>query len=384
MNPRDRLLVALNHEEPDRIPIDIGQSAVTGITKIAYKNLLEYLKKGDRRITIHDIIQQLATIDEDILEEFGVDIRGYFMDDASDWELLINEDKNYSYFTDVWGIVWRMPKEGGLYYDLWKHPLMGDNLEDFKKFKWPNPTDSKRTENMIRKAKKTYEEGKYAVGLGMCGMTVGFLQEFQWLQGFIDAYTNLAGNPTFSNMLFDKFLELDLAFWEWFLPKAGKYFNVILLSDDVAGQNGLLISEKMIKKYLKPRYTKLFSTIHKLAPNIKINFHSCGAIYDIIPDLIEMGVDILNPLQLAAKGMDIKKIKKEFGKDLSFWGGGIDTQHTLPHGTPKQIKEEVKRNIEILAPGGGFVFNTVHNIQADVPPQNIMAMIEAVHEYGKY
>jgi uroporphyrinogen decarboxylase len=384
MNSRERLITALKHKEPDRVPIDIGQSAVTGITQKAYKNLLKYLGKDTDKIIIHDTIQQLATVDEDIAQKFGVDIRGYFFDNPTDWELIIKDEGNYTYFTDAWGVVWRMPKENGLYYDLWKHPLMGDSIEDLKKFKWPNPTDNKRIKNMVVKAKKTFEEGNYAVGLGQAGMTPGYLQEFQWLQGFNDSFINLAGNPAFTNASFDKLLELDLTFWEWFLPQAGKYLDVISQADDVAGQNGLLISKEMFQKYLKPRYKKLYNRIHKLAPDLKVNFHSCGAIFDIIPDLIEMGIDILNPVQLSARGMDIKKIKKEFGKDITLWGGGIDTQSTLPHGTLKQIREEVKRNLDILMPGGGYVFNTVHNIQSDVPPQNIIEMMETVLEFGKY
>lgn len=385
MNSRERLLTALSHKEPDRVPLDIGQTIVTGITKKAYQNLLHYLGLEGRNITICDITQQLAGVDEDILKQFGVDVRGFYPEAPSDWELAFTEDDAYSFFSDEWGIVRRTQKTGGLYYDLWKSPFAEVTEENFDQYKWPKPVDPKRINNLIKKAEVAGKEGEYAVAMGACPVLgASYLTQFQLLVGFVEAYVNLVGEPELSNKFFDKFLELDLAFWEWFLPQAGQYIDIILTGDDVAGQNGLLISQEMIQRYLKPRFKKLFATIHKLAPHIKIIFHSCGAVYDVIPDLIDIGVDVLNPVQLSAAGMDIKKLKKEFGRDLSFWGGGVDTQYTLPHGTPSQVEEEVKRNLEILMPGGGYVFNPVHNIQADVPPENIIAMVEAVHKYGKY
>jgi uroporphyrinogen decarboxylase len=163
----------------------------------------------------------------------------------------------------------------------------------------------------------------------------------------------------------------------------GDDVQVILYSDDVAVQKGMMISPRMYKRYLFPRRKKLYSAIKKIS-DAKILFHSCGAVRDIIPLFIEEGIDILNPLQISASDMDTAEIKRQFGKDISFWGGGVDTQGVFPHGTPQQVADQVKRQIDILAPGGGFVFNTVHCIQPDVPPENIKAMLDVLDEFGVY
>jgi len=175
-----------------------------------------------------------------------------------------------------------------------------------------------------------------------------------------------------------------MRYWEKALSLLGDLVDVVQEGDDYGGQQGLLISPRIWRDVFKPRLHQLFSHIKRCAPHVFIFFHSCGSIYEIIPDLIEVGVDILNPVQVAAANMDTKRLKREFGDCLTFWGGGVDTQKILPRGTPEQVREEVKRRIEDLAPGGGFVFATVHNIQADVPPENILAMWEAVQEFGRY
>lgn len=385
MNSRQRLVTALNHEEPDRVPLDLGQSSFTGIAAIAYKNLLDYLGKEKREIIVHDRKQQLAAMDQDVLEELGVDVRGVYFDPPDSWSFNLNDNTDYFFYTDHWHITWRMPKNNGLYYDLWKSPFEGMSLsEATDQFDWPVINDETRIHRLSDNAKRIKNENEYFITIGGCAMTVGYFQEFQWLQGIEQSYINLAADPVGSSKLLDKLEELELQFWEWVLPKIGENIDMIVMPDDFAGQNGLLISKKMFRKYFKPRYERLFSTIKRLSPHIMCFYHCCGSVTELLPDFIEMGADILNPLQLSAAGMDIAQIKKDFGKDLVFWGGGVDTQRTLPNGTPQEVKDEVKRNLDSLAPGGGYVFNPVHNIQADVPPQNIVAMLEALSEYGKY
>jgi len=385
MNSRERVKTSLNHKEPDRIPIDIGQSSFTGISAVAYKNLLKYLGKRDREIVIHDRKQQLAKMDEDILEYFGIDVRGIYFDPPANWSFNLHDDDDYTFYSDHWDITWRMPKEKGLYYDLWKSPLAGVNLsEEMKDFSWPKIDDESRIKNIVRSAKELHEQNEYFITVGGCAMTVGFFQEFQWLQGIQNAYLNLAMDPDGSRELLEKLEELEIQFWTWILPIIGEYIDMMVIPDDFAGQTGLLISKSMFEEFFKPRYTRLFSTIKKLAPHIKTFYHCCGAVTQLIPDIIEMGADILNPLQLSADGMNIAQIKKDFGKDICFWGGGVDTQFTLPNGTKQEIKDEVKRNMDILAPGGGYIFNTVHNIQGDVPPENIATMFETFAENAKY
>ena len=191
-------------------------------------------------------------------------------------------------------------------------------------------------------------------------------------------------NPSVAEFILDKVLEFKIIYWGKALQEVGDQIFVAAEADDIAGQSSFLISPEMYRKYLKPRHTHLFSYFKKIAPNVKIFFHSCGAVYNLIPDFIESGIDILNPIQVSAAGMDTNKLKKEFGKDIVFWGGGVDAQKILPRGTPQEVKNEVKRRINDLAPGGGFVFSPVYCIQRDVPPENIDAMIEALQNNWKY
>jgi uroporphyrinogen decarboxylase len=223
--------------------------------------------------------------------------------------------------------------------------------------------------------------GKLVVLNGPCA---GILEVYSWLRGYLRFYIDLAESPRTVEMFLDKLLEFKSAFWKRALAEFGDSVDVVNEADDMAGQNGLLLSPDTYRRLIKPRHARLFACIKKAAPHVKIFFHSCGAIRPLIPDLIEAGVDILNPVQLSAKGMNPFDLKREFGKDLVFWGGGVDTQGIFTTGSPQKIRDHVKENIEALAPGGGFVFATVHNTQANVPPQNFMAMWETLQEYGIY
>jgi uroporphyrinogen decarboxylase len=230
-------------------------------------------------------------------------------------------------------------------------------------------------------AKEIRAQDKVAI-LG--GFSAGPFEKYSWLRGFIDAFSDFAADHGLVNTLLDKIVELKVEYWERALAETGQYVDVVFEGDDVAGQDRLLISPAVYRELLKPRHKEIFQAIKKAAPQVKIHFHSCGAIRPLLPDLIEIGVDILNPVQISSKGMDPSELKREFGKDLVFWGGGVDTQNIFSKGTPEQVREDVKRNIAALAPGGGFVFNTVHNTQADVPPENFMAMWETLQEFGAY
>jgi uroporphyrinogen decarboxylase len=385
MNSRERVLTALDHKEPDRVPFDLGSTLVTGISHKTYRGLLPLLGLDPRReVRMLDVIQQLAIVDEDALQRLRVDVRGVLLRPSSTWRRVIQEDATSTFFADQWGIVWRMPKQNGMYYDMTFHPLPGDDPADLDRFPWPDPTDPARWQGLTEEAKALREAGEYAIILGSTGVTVGLLQTAQWLQGYVDSFTNLAGNPAFMHRLLDKLTELDMAFWEAFLPVVGPYLDIVLYADDFGVQDGLVMSLAMYRQYFRPRYRRIFERIKQLAPHMRIFFHTCGSAQDILPELIEVGVDIFNPVQVSASKMDTRQLKREFGADITFWGGGVDTQRVLPRGTPQQVKDEVRRRIEDLAPGGGFVFNTVHNIQRDVPPENVIAMCEALAEYGAY
>ncbi|RLE11667.1 uroporphyrinogen-III decarboxylase [Candidatus Aerophobetes bacterium] len=379
MTPQQRLLTALNHKEPDRIPYDLDGTNQSGIHYIAYRNLLSYLGIRKDEITICDPIQQLAHVHEDVLEKLKVDTRIIYPKDPSNWKLNIEEDKEGKYFIDQYGIKWTMHK-GGFYFDPTGHPLTEGSIEELNNHPFPDPSDKKRIEGLKEVARGFRERG---FPVNMMSMSGGFFEAPFWLRGFENFYCDLAGNPRYACSLMDKLLEIEMGYWDLVLSELGDYIDIALTANDLGGQDGPVISPSMYRKYIKPRQKKLNSFIKNKKSSIYIFFHCCGSIYDLLPDLIETGIDIINPVQVSAAKMNTKRLKKEFGDALTFWGG-IDTQEILPYGTPQEVKDEVKRRIDDLAPGGGFVLTSVHNIQADVPPENIMAMWETLQEYGKY
>jgi uroporphyrinogen decarboxylase len=378
----DRILTTLQHKEPDRVPFDMGSSFVTGITKTAYLNLAHYLGFEGEAPVFFDTVQQLSYPEEKMMKRLQIDTRGLVPDIVRknpDIEVLPDNGKA---FTDEWGIRWKMPN-GGFYFDVVESPLAGDITEkDVERFKWPDPTLPSLFDGLAEKAKKYYEDG-YAVMLESFGS--GIFEMSCRIRGYEQFYLDLAMNPLLACKIMDRFLELKLQFYKEAAQRVGQYIQFIREGDDIGSQQSLLISPKMYLDYIKPRHRELFKAQKEIFPQpFYTFFHSDGAIYSIIPDFIEIGIDILNPVQITDEGTTLTKLKKEFGKDLTFWGGGIDTQHILPNAGPEKVKEEVKKNIEALAPGGGFIFNTVHNIQNDVPPENIIAMYEALMEYGRY
>jgi len=382
MNSRERILTTLKHKEPDRIPFDLGSTKVTGITKNAYINLVNFLGEKANELEFFDVIQQLVVVKENILKRLKVDTRG-LMPNVVRKNPTIKNYPDFKLFTDEWGISWKMPKEKGFYFDLIKSPLSGDITEkDIDNFPWPDPTNPHLLDGLKEKVKEFYQNG-YAIILESFG--AGIFEMSCRIRGYEQFYSDLAINPNLACKLMDKFLELKIQFYKMASKELGNYIQFIREGDDIAGQKSLLISPKMYLKYIKPRHKELFNAQKKIFPEpFYTFFHSDGAIYELIPDFIEIGIDILNPVQISGEGINLEKIKKEFGKELTFWGGGIDTQQTLPKAKPEEVKKEVKQRIESLASGGGFIFNTIHNIQDDVPPENIMAMWKALQEWGHY
>ena len=379
---RERVLQTLNHQEPDRVPFDLGGCSQTGIQVNAYENLLAYLQL-DKPIQVIDMVQYLANIDEEVLTKFEVDTRG-LNPSMAEIKIEYDDDPNgYSYFTDRWGIRYKKPKVGGYYYDLVGHPLKGEiSTHDIDCFKFPDPAQLRGDMGKIFKA---WSERSNPPAIVLEATEGGMVEFGFWLRGFTNFYMDIAGDPKLACYLLDKILEFKQACWQAALNQAGPYVDVVWEADDMGLQNRTMFSPAMYRKYIKPRYQNLFSYIKSVAPkNAFLGLHTCGSVRDIIPDLIEIGVDILNPIQVSAAKMDTKELKREFGKELTFWGGGVNTQSILPQGTPDDVRDEVHRRIDDLAPGGGFVFAAVHNIQADVPAQNIIAMVEALRECGVY
>ena len=381
MNSRERLLMALNHKEADRIPFDIGGTCITGISKTAYVNLLNYLGMPEEKVELFDIVQQLAVPSEAFLHKYGVDVRNVVSNAPASWTMKLQSEGKYDTFFDQWGIKWRMPKQGGFYFDMIEHPLINAcDEEDIENYKYPDPNEESRYTGIRERAQDVHDRG---FGVVMASISAGIFELGGWLRGYMDFYADLAGAPEMACKVMQKALEVKYRYWEKVLDQAGDLIDVVQEADDLGGQNAMLISPDTYRKYVKPLHKELFSMIHKKT-NAKIFIHSCGSFREVLPDLIEVGVNIINPVQFNAPGMESKALKRDFGKDLVFWGGGVDVQRILPTGTVAEVKECVKRQIEALAPGGGLVFNTVHNIQADVPPQNLAAMREAFEECCNY
>jgi uroporphyrinogen decarboxylase len=379
MNSRERVRLALDHKEPDHVPFDLGGTGVSLIHLTAYKNLREYLNLPVREPEISYMAEQLAVVEGDLAERLETDVALVIPQPQAD--LVFRDEGAYEAYTDEWGIGWQKPKEGGFYYDMYIHPLAdAERFEDFKTFQFPDPLDAQRFQSLRRDAEAAVGQGKAVALAGPCS---GILEMYAWTRGFEQFYIDLAINHEFVAYMLDRLVEFKCAFWQRALAEVGDLVDVVLEADDMAGQHSLLFSPETYRKIIKPRHEKLFSFIKQQAP-AKLFFHSCGAIRPLVGDLIDVGIDILNPVQVSAAGMDPKELEQEFGRDLVFWGGGVDTQGVLGTGTPQEVKGDVKRNIEALAPGGGFVFAAVHDIQANVPPENIMAMWEAWKAYGVY
>ena len=379
MNSRERLLTALDHHEPDRIPFDLGSTQVTGIHVVAYRRLREYLGLPRVEPQLCDTIQQLALPDDDMIERLGVDVRGLFPLNSHNWNSVSTDIGDYWEYVDEWGITHRRPKPNGLYYSMVRSPLSSPSLapDQIRAYAWPNTGDPRRIAG-VRDLALAYRAQGRAVMIK--GVLAGVFEMAQRVRGMENLLMDMASNDALAGALFDKMVELKLAFWEMALPQLADAIDVVSEADDYGTQVSQLISPRMFRQQIKPRLKTLFARIQQLAPNAKLFFHSCGNVRPLLPDFVELGVDILNPIHITATGMEPTALKRDFGKDMVFWGGGVDTQGVLPNGTPQEVKDDVRRNIDALAPGGGFVFNTVHNIQADVPPQNIVAMWEELHK----
>jgi uroporphyrinogen decarboxylase len=377
MLPRERVLAALAHREPDHVPLDIGGTDVTGINVQTYRRLLPLLRvPAPDDIPILDVVTQIAALDEAVLDRVDAHCRGFFPSPPSTWRFAPEEDGKARWFTDEWGITWRMPLPHGYYYDIARHPLAAATLEDVRHHPWPDPADPARRAGLRQALQAARADGRYATILS--GISGGGPMELSaWLAGFSGFFTALIAEPDLADELLDRALDIKLRFWQAVLPEVAPYVDIISESEDLGVQDRLMVSPRTFRGHIKPRLRQLIQGIRALAPHVKVLLHSDGAIAPILPDLIEIGVDILNPIQVSAAGMgDTAFLKREFGRDLVFWGA-IDTQHVLPFGSPTEVAAEVRRRIDDLAPGGGYVMASVHNIQADVPAENVVAMWEA-------
>jgi uroporphyrinogen decarboxylase len=382
MTSRERVMKALNHEVPDRVPIDLG-GFQTGIHKKAYGELLVHLGIPDE-ITILDPVQQLAKPCEDVLQRFNVDIR-YVCSHSPDSfkggiEQNTRQGKTWHDLKDEFGVVWSMPDDQRLYMDISHHPLADATIEDIEDYPFPDGGDPTRFTGVRQQALKLREETPYATSTGIGGV----VYEICWyMRGLQRWFMDMLENIDFCEALLDQTLKFWMAYYSGFMAEVGDIIDIVMIGDDLAGQDGPLFSPDFYRKFVKPRHKELIEHIRSLT-SAKIWYHTCGACTEYIPDLIDNGVDILNPVQIGAAAMDPQNLKDAFGKEIVFWGGGIDAQHVLPFASPDEVKKHVRKNIEIFKFGGGYVFNSVHNIQAGVPAENIIAMYDAAYEFGFY
>lgn len=383
MNSRERIFKTLNHEEPDRIPFDLAGTTWTGITIKAYQNLIRFLGIKEPDPPWSDVIQQIVIPSQKMLELMKVDTRGIFPLTSHNWDVhtKLNDLGDYWEYKDEWSFVHHFPKNG-YWFSLVKSPLEHSDFTEegiVENFPWPDPRNHKRFNGLREMALKYREQGKVVFTKGFCA---GLFEMHQRIRGMTNAMVDPFMAPVNSDKLIGKLADLKIEFWDAALGAYGDAVDIVGEGDDYGTQDSQLIDPDQFRQYYKPHFLRVLKYIKEKAPHVKLIFHSCGNVRPIIPDLVEMGVDILNPVHINATGMDPAGLKRDFGRDIVFWGGGVDTQTVLPTGTPEEVREDVRRNIEALAPGGGFVFNTVHNIQAEVPPENIMAMWETLMEYA--
>jgi len=414
MTRRERVLAAIDHREPDRVPVDLGGMRSTGIAAAAYGRLMKFLGLKEGHIDVYDVVQQLAQPEQAVLDYWDadvVDLGRVFLTEDSDWKAFTLPDGQaaripaYVRFEADGAGGWlalaadgtpigAMP-EGAYYLSQTNFPLKDwdgadlavlDRLpEHMGKVTWSAlpcapyhlPLTPEHLADISRRAKVLSETTDYAV---MVAFGANLLEWGQYLCRMDQFLVDLVENRRKAVALLDKLVEMHLANLEKILSAVDGYVQIIQMGDDLGTQQALEISPRLYRELFKPRQRLINETVKKRS-SLKIFLHSCGAVADIIPDLIEVGVEILNPVQTSARGMEPARLKREFGRDITFWGGGCDTQSVLPLGSPAEIEAHVKERIETLAPGGGFVFTQVHNIMPHVPPRNIAAMVDAVRRF---
>ena len=372
MTSRERILAAINFREPDRVPVDWGMVTISGIHEVAYRNLLRHLGK-EEEIIISDLVQRLALPSEEILDMFGVDSRVIWANPPSNWKL--EEEPNGNWYDEHGSYYVR----NEYYCDFQKFPLANaTSIEDLKRFKLNDPEDSARFAGLREKAKHLYENTDYAV-VGGNTMAIYFIA---WsLRGYEAFMEDTAFNPSFSNYLMDMVVDWWKAFMAKYLEEIGDYIQIMWTGDDWGSQTGPLISPQDFRKNVVPRFKDVIRFM-KDRSDAKVAYHSCGSVMWCMDDFIEMGVDIVQPLQANAKDMDAKVIKKNYHGKLVLHGG-LDNQGKF-HLDKDILAADCKEKLSILAPGGGYLYATGHNIQANCPPENILAIFETCKRYGKY
>lgn len=389
MNSRERILKAINHQEADRVPYDLSGTTVTGICKGAFINAMnERGLSSEFEQKEVDPISQIVTPVEDTLVALKSDTRRIGARRVINYEDIRKKEGSVWSLVDHWECLWKMDENKDLYYNQFTHPIAeyettSEGLNHFSVPDWSPYVEQMRKDI----AGQAPFLGDYAgiADRNCAGLTEMSLRVRGYQQWYLDIYMDPAGVEN----LMDQIVEHKINYWnslfDWIEENnLSEKIQVISECDDLGTQNSTLIDPDDLRRMVIPRWQKIWSATKKRMPHAKNFMHTCGAVRPILPDLIEAGLEIYNPVQFTAKDMELKGLKQDFGKDLVFWGGGIDTQSTLCKGTPEEVSSEVKRILDIMAPGGGFVFAPVHNIQDDVSAANFWAMWDTLQEYGKY
>ena len=379
MNSRERIAAALAHREADRIPIDLGGTMVTSITRAAYVPLRRHLGLPDVEIAVTDLIQQLPYLDEDLLECLGSDVRAVLLPpEMVPPPELIDEGEYWGWY-DAWGAKLRMPKRNGLYFDWVGHPLADLTDETLDRYRWPAFESDRNLAAMREQASRLRTTTDFALA-GTASIGGGIFEQACRLVGTEQFMMAMLTDRSVADRLLEQLTEHYIEAVTRQLDVYGEFLDIVQYGDDLASQQTWLISPDTYVAMVKPRQRRLFEAVRSRTA-AKVMFHSCGAVFDVIPHLIEIGVDVVNPVQVSARGMDTARLKAAYGRDVVFWGGGVDTQRVLPFGTEDDVRAEVVRRIEDLGPGGGFTWAPVHNIQAGVPPGNIVAAFDTARSY---
>ena len=372
LTSRERVWLSLNHREPDMVPLDLNGTCCTALTKAAYDGLRQHLHLPvDPEPGISSRVMVTVRAQEDLLSHYAVDTRTVFLRPPTQSPARSMPDGS---FYDDYGIRWRPVS---YYYDAIERPLAALTLQDLPCVTWPDPGDPGRVAGLRREAQHLYETTSFCLVADL--PAYGPFETCCLTRGYERFCVDLYEDRRFAEALLDKATETLIGFLDVLLREAGEFLQVVAVGDDVGMQTGPFISPAMYRRFVKPRHKRVFDFIHSHGP-AKVFYHSCGSVYDLIPDFIEAGVDILNPVQRGAARMDLSRLKREFGDTLSFWGGGIDVQSQLPFLSLAQIEDEVRRTLDLMAPGGGFIFFPTHNIQADVSPDRIDCLFRAVLE----
>lgn len=367
MTSRERVLAALKHQEVDRIPIDLGGTHNSTMCTGAYENFKAFLGVNAPTEEVSKAFE-IVKMDEAVLTRLPVDTRAIFAKPPSRSRTRWLDSRT---FVDDWGITYHQP-ENWPQFDMVAHPLAEATIEDLERYDWPDVEDEGRYAGLREQARDLHENSDYAV----CATTMdtSIFDRAWWLRGLEQFLVDLLLDPDFALALMEKIMQIQSRRQQCFLEQVGPYIDVITIGDDMGVQNGPLIKPELYRKMVKPFHTRYVQFI-KERTDAKVVVHACGSIADLVEDYIEIGVDALNPMQVSAVGMSPQSLSDRFRGRMTFWGG-IDSQELLPTARPEHVRQAVRDIIRIMGLNGGYVLGAVHNVQDDVPPENVWSMLD--------